>query len=369
MSEIKCSDRIEHCHFRGRRGFTLVELLVVIAIIGILVGLLLPAVQAAREAARRLQCSNNLVQLGVALHNYEMAHRTLPPGTVDAKGPIVHLPVGYHHSWLVQILPMMDQRVAYEKLDHSQSIYSKANFPVRAHAITSLQCPSIPLNYQAPHSSYAGVHDSREVPIDTDNNGVFYLNSRVRFDDVLDGVSNTIFAAEKTIDDTELGWSSGTRSTLRNMGSPINLLKNYSGGQTLPPGFVGGFTPMMGDGESYGGGMSSDGSYGDEAFDEDLYGEPAGIVRTKESSSMGKTSLEMREDPASTWLTVADLPEVFPGKPNAGNDVGGFSSAHNGGINTLLGDGAMRFLSENMDPTVLQQMGNRADKTLTPSLY
>ena len=117
----------------GQRGFTLVELLVVIAIIGILIGLLLPAVQAAREAARRMSCSNNVLQLGVALHNYEMAHRVLPPGTVDAKGPIVHLPLGFHHNWIVQILPMLDEGVAYDLLDHSLSIYSKANFPVRAY--------------------------------------------------------------------------------------------------------------------------------------------------------------------------------------------------------------------------------------------
>jgi prepilin-type N-terminal cleavage/methylation domain-containing protein len=99
-----------------RSAFTLVELLVVVAIIGILVGLLLPAVQAAREAARRTQCSNNLLQFGIALHNYEMAHRKLPPGSVDAKGPLVHLPVGFHHSWIVQILPMLDERVAYSSI-------------------------------------------------------------------------------------------------------------------------------------------------------------------------------------------------------------------------------------------------------------
>ncbi|MCA9135043.1 MAG: type II secretion system protein, partial [Planctomycetales bacterium] len=91
-----------------RSAFTLVELLVVVAIIGILVGLLLPAVQAAREAARRASCANNIMQLAIAISNYDMAHRSLPPGTVDTKGPIVHLPIGFHHSWIVQILPMLD---------------------------------------------------------------------------------------------------------------------------------------------------------------------------------------------------------------------------------------------------------------------
>ncbi len=198
-------------------GFTLVELLVVIAIIGILVGLLLPAVQAAREAARRSQCANNLVQYGVALHNYVMAHQKLPPGTVDAKGPIVHLPVGFHHSWIVQILPMLDERVAYGSINHRQSIYSSANAPVRMYSFGLLHCPSDIT--RMPDSSYAGVHDSREVPIDVNNNGVLFLNSAIRLDDIIDGASHTLMVGEKQSAAGELGWASGTRSTLRNMGS------------------------------------------------------------------------------------------------------------------------------------------------------
>ena len=92
------------------RGFTLIELLVVIAIIAILIALLLPAVQQAREAARRTQCKNNLMQLGIAFHNYDMAFEMLPPGCVNSTGPIHNIPEGYHMSWTVQILPMMEQQ-------------------------------------------------------------------------------------------------------------------------------------------------------------------------------------------------------------------------------------------------------------------
>src|SRR5688572_33061782 len=98
-------------------GFTLVELLVVIAIIGVLVALLLPAVQAAREAARRSSCMNNLSQLNLAIHQYEMAHGAYPPGTVAAAGPISNTATGYHHSWTVQILPYIEQQNAYNALD------------------------------------------------------------------------------------------------------------------------------------------------------------------------------------------------------------------------------------------------------------
>src|SRR5712671_1410494 len=98
-------------------GFTLVELLVVIAIIGILVALLLPAVQAAREAARRSSCQNNLVQVVLATLNYEMAHGRYPSGTLEAKGPIQSMPVGYHHSWLTQILPQIEQQNVFHAID------------------------------------------------------------------------------------------------------------------------------------------------------------------------------------------------------------------------------------------------------------
>ena len=100
-------------------AFTLVELLVVITIIAILIAMLLPAVQAAREAARRMECLNHLFQIGVALSNYESAHGVLPPGTIDKQGPIRNVPRGYEMSWMVQILPYVDENTAYNHVDFS----------------------------------------------------------------------------------------------------------------------------------------------------------------------------------------------------------------------------------------------------------
>ena len=105
-----------------RRAFTLVELLVVIAIIGILIAMLLPAVQGAREAARRSQCLQHLAQLSGAVQNYELAHEVYPPGTIDKQGPIHSIAKGDHRNWIVHILPYLDEANAYRHID--QTVFS-----------------------------------------------------------------------------------------------------------------------------------------------------------------------------------------------------------------------------------------------------
>lgn len=342
-------------HQPGRFAFTLVELLVVIAIIGILVGLLLPAIQAAREAARRMQCGSQLTQIGVALHSYEMAHQTLPPGTIASKGPIVHLPQGFHHSWIVQILPMLDERVAWGQLDHSRSIYSKANFSVRSYAMDLLWCPSDP-HANGIRSNYAGIYDSREVPIDVDNNGVFFLNSRVELDDILDGTSHTIFVGEKLSGPTDLGWSSGTRASLRNLGAGINQFNNLSAGG-LPPGFVGG-----GPGAAGGYGYGGDYSYGGESFDslEDeassetesdsaaeeatQSGEP--IRSGSEDSTETDDGLEAEENESDTDEAAAEGEESEGGYADESYGGEGYGGMGYGGYGGGYGSGAQVFETE-----------------------
>jgi prepilin-type N-terminal cleavage/methylation domain-containing protein/prepilin-type processing-associated H-X9-DG protein len=201
-------------------AFTLVELLVVIAIIGVLISLLLPAVQAAREAARRCQCLNNIGQLILATHNHEFSHERFPSGSIHDKGPIRSEPIGQHVGLFVQLLPYMEQSMTYRGFDQKLGTYAVENARARSQWIPTFACPSQsvgPVDNVA-MTTYAGCHHDVEAPIDVTNNGVFFLNSRVRFDDILDGASNTIFFGE-VADPDALGWASGTRATLRNTGT------------------------------------------------------------------------------------------------------------------------------------------------------
>ena len=287
---------------RRRVGFTLIELLVVIAIIAVLIALLLPAVQAAREAARRVQCVNNLLQLSVAIQNYESSHEVLPPGVVDGKGPISNTAKGYHMSWLVQILPYIEQNNAFKKINFKAGVYDPSNATVRAHQIHSFLCPSdggLSAAAGVGLSSYAACHNDVEAPIDVTNKGVFYLNSSTRYDDVTDGTSSTIFIGEKFRQGTGLGWMSGTNATLRNAGTPIN------------------------------------------------------------GPSVLTAAASAEDDP-----DVRPAPADDADANAASLHVGGYSSKHSGGANFAFGDGSVRFLKSSISPRILRRLANRADGDL-----
>ncbi|HND56015.1 MAG TPA: DUF1559 domain-containing protein [Pirellulaceae bacterium] len=231
---------------RSHSGFTLVELLVVIAIIGILVALLLPAVQAAREAARRTTCLNNLVQSGLAIQNFEFHFERLPAGTLNADGPIRNEEIGTHVSWIVQILPYFEQNALARHFDAKAGAYAESNAAVRAARIRSLVCPSSPVvgPDKVALSSYAGSHHDEESPIDKDNRGLLFLNSRVRFADIYDGSSQTVLLGELLTSADSFGWVSGTRWTLRNTSrieQPRAPGATPASSATSGPLFVGGF--------------------------------------------------------------------------------------------------------------------------------
>ncbi len=203
---------------RRRLAFTLVELLVVIAIIGVLVALLLPAVQAAREAARRSSCSNNFKQLGIAIHNYHDTLNALPPGTMATQLNSSGSNPG-SMSWMPHLLPFMEQGALYDKLQPYMSTRNSSGFPsiYMNTIIKTLVCPSdgnspqdgkgaghpaddsIPPDYNDGFvGNYLLCHGSQDLTVATskDANGIFYYLSKTNLASITDGTSNTIMGSE-----------------------------------------------------------------------------------------------------------------------------------------------------------------------------
>jgi prepilin-type N-terminal cleavage/methylation domain-containing protein/prepilin-type processing-associated H-X9-DG protein len=332
-----------------RSAFTLVELLCVIAVIGILIALLLPAVQAAREGARRRNCANNLSQIGMALANYESARGALPPGTIDETGPIYSVPQGHHMGWMAQILPFLEHRSLHSLIDFSQSVYAKKNALARIQPIVLFTCPSYcaPLtgvggNQSASLSCYAGCHNDRETPIDEDNDGVLYLNSHVRYDEVTDGLSHTIFAGEKLGGQWDLGWMSGTRATLRNTGiaigkTPWDSTNPFGSDGSSPPGWADSLPPPQPAGPTLGPMMPMP-----------VPVTPAQAVTLKEA----EIAAEQPAKPVVLPTSADDL------------KVGGFGSVHGTSTNFLFGDGAVRPIENDIDLELFARLGSRNDGKL-----
>lgn len=202
---------------RSRRqtcsGFTLVELLVVIAIISILIALLLPAVQMAREAARRSQCRNNLKQFGIALHNYHDAHGTLPPG---AGGGCCKSPSNLSRlSGAVMLLPFLDQQTLWDQISSTPGQGGNpfsVSFPHPANDLSVMVCPGSPvpeagpgaLVASSPHRSYKFSYGDSDLSpfmgsapwVAADRRGVFTSGHTNRLRDITDGTSNTMAMAE-----------------------------------------------------------------------------------------------------------------------------------------------------------------------------
>ena len=139
-------------------GFTLVELLVVIAIIGLLMALLLPAVQLAREAARRTSCVNNLRQVGTAIHLYNDHHTSFPPGGISP-GPCCS--VESYTSWTIQILPFLDQRNIYDQYSQEEPNEARVNKQVREFFVPTFSCPSDIMRTAKDQPSSGPAHDRK----------------------------------------------------------------------------------------------------------------------------------------------------------------------------------------------------------------
>lgn len=293
---------------RRQRGFTLIELLVVIAIIAILIALLLPAVQQAREAARRTQCKNNMKQIGLALHNYHDTHNRLPPAWVDWEG-LYAPPVQAAHA-NVAILPYLEQANLESQYDYNVRWDHPNNQGLATLMPKSYMCPSTPgagdvhreSGFQTTDYSYIR-SDTGWITDPAPNNSMFDINQFPKFRDVIDGLTNTIMVYE-----------SAGRSKL------------YVGGAAVP---------------------------------EPAWWSAASAHRAWPGhfNSSWMYNYTMTLDPNGGPPTVQWFvgPEII----NVSNLYGAPYSFHTGGIQVTLGDGSVRFLSENIDRMLLSALTSR----------
>ncbi len=309
-----------------RRGFTLIELLVVIAIIAILIALLLPAVQQAREAARRSSCKSNLKQMGLALQNYHDVHSCFPLGTFSL---FTTNDIANHNgtNWRTMVLPMLEQSALYESLSFTAGAsfqgnnYSGGNEILSGLSVSVFLCPSSALDpfdnsgtsnnsQRGLNHHYVGIQGAAQPPgPDTGyrdcghgfscNNGLLAPNEVFRIRDVTDGTSNTMIVAEQS------GEVNGK-----------NLTANYYGG---------------------------------------WYG-----ARRNETVGPGCTDLWQAGTTCVRLAINSDTEQVGASETKFRNNTI-LNSFHTGGIQVVLADGSVRFVSENVDFNEFKKLAVRND--------
>ncbi len=333
-----------------RAGFTLVELLVVIAIIGILVGLLLPAVQAAREAARRMQCTNHLKQLGLAMHNYESVFKVFPPlGTNQSLTPAF---ATNSYSTQARILPYIEQANLHSLLDFSIDPWVGSgpnpalNPIVFSTSVPIFQCPSDPgpSHYTVAGLSCAGINYMVSTGSGTKtyydlrhrNDGIAGVNSRVKMGDISDGTSNSVMISETVRGD-------GTDITLPAGTTPQRpYRKMLSGTSGSNPSATGGVPGFRGTGSGW---------TGDPIQNPDL----APVVTSHTGWSGGQSGTGrglswVRAIPTYTSTQGYNTPNSrIPDIQAHGTGFFGPRSMHTGGANAVLCDGSVHFLSDGID--------------------
>ena len=302
---------------RKSRGFTLIELLVVIAIIAILIALLLPAVQQAREAARRTQCKNNLKQIGLAMHNYHDVHLCIP--IADVNGAVN--PVSAH----ARLLPYIEQSALFALVDFNVPYDHVNNTVPRNTELPAFRCPSDPTKLPASiggRNNYywnAGnvvVMYASGATGQPPCNGVVFHNRKIRFNDVTDGLSNSAAVAEKLTGDGSNGISTPKIDTYR------------------------------------------PGTYPNNA-----------VEATQQCNATNVTDLSRQgySNVGGPWLqqyhSTNQYNHILP--PNGlscmfppGRIATTANSQHTGGIQLVLCDGSVRFISENLDVDLWRNMGS-----------
>ena len=298
-------------------GFTLIELLVVIAIIAVLIALLLPAVQQAREAARRSQCKNNLKQIGLALHNYAEIYGAFPPGCVDTNpewaSPAAVASNQNGLGWATFILPMIDQaplynligtqtgNFAYNWQDANNDGAGGDSIAAASTILGAYVCPSDPSG--GINAAIAGVGKSNYLanggrqPVE--RTGMFFANSNKKFRDVTDGTSNTLFISERT--------TQADNAAVLNCGG---ARCNWPGGIWIGPRFA----------------NNSDGWHS-SVYIMDVTNTGGGYL------DLGLGRLVAAWGPS--WAA---------------------KGCHTGGMQVTMGDGSVRFISENINITTYERL-------------
>ncbi len=333
---------------RRRRGFTLIELLVVIAIIGMLIALLLPAVQAAREAGRRIQCTNNLKQLGLGLHNYEGVVGALPPQLIlGGSGNSVT----WYGGWSVhgRLLPFLEQGTMFNAINFGIDYESPPNLTVTGMTISVFLCPSEvrPQAEIGPFGSLAGVTNYGFCMGDwfvwggfggQENRSAFAVNRSRRFADFRDGLSNTVVASEGK---TFQGYTRDCGG-LANISDPNFIPLPSANYLAVAPEYNGcSFRPKQGHTVWADGHVHQSGFTTAWPPNKSTRGGPSG---NEDIDINGQR--EKKGGPTFAAVTAR--------------------SYHPGGVNALMGDGSVRFVKSTVDGTTWRSLGSIQGGEIVP---